>query len=216
VSDDFSAPTLKHQWQWNHNPVDKAWSVTERPGHLRLHTCRVVPNLFLAPNTISQRMEGPTCSACVALDVSHLRDGDRAGFCALNGQSGVLTVRRDGKEMVLEMSHQQVNLSSQTKAVESVDEEVRERVELPSALRRGTPLRLRIDGDFRPGRDTARFFFSLDGQTWTPIGDEFKMRFDWQRLFMGTRYAIFCYASQRLGGYVDVDEFKYEIMRESY
>ena len=32
-------------------------------------------------------------------------------------------------------------------------------------------------------------------------------------MFIGTRHAIFCYASQRLGGYVDVDEFKYEIMR---
>lgn len=31
-------------------------------------------------------------------------------------------------------------------------------------------------------------------------------------MFIGTRHAIFCYASQRLGGYVDVDEFKYEIM----
>lgn len=32
-------------------------------------------------------------------------------------------------------------------------------------------------------------------------------------MFIGTRHAIFCYASQRLGRYVDVDEFKYEIMR---
>ena len=100
------------------------------------------------------------------------------------------------------------------KAVESVDEEVRERVELPSALRRGTPLRLRIDGDFRPGRDTARFFFSTDGNAWTPIGDEFRMRFDWQRLFMGTRYALFCYATRRLSGYVDVDKFQYEAEEE--
>ncbi len=35
-------------------------------------------------------------------------------------------------------------------------------------------------------------------------------------MFIGTRYAIFCYASQRLGGYVDVDEFKYEIMRDGF
>jgi hypothetical protein len=36
------------------------------------------------------------------------------------------------------------------------------------------------------------------------------MRFDWRRLFMGTRYAIFCYATKRKGGYLDVDEFKYK------
>jgi len=35
------------------------------------------------------------------------------------------------------------------------------------------------------------------------------MRFDWQRFFMGSKFAIFCYATKKKGGYVDVEDFRY-------
>ena len=81
---------------WNHNPVDDKWSLTERPGYLRLETSRVVDNLYLAPNTITQRMEGPKCKATVSLDISNMKDGDVAGFSAFNGHSGLLSVVKEG------------------------------------------------------------------------------------------------------------------------
>ena len=39
-SDEFDAEenTLKLQWQWNHNPDNNLWTLTERPGYLRLKT----------------------------------------------------------------------------------------------------------------------------------------------------------------------------------
>ena len=39
---------------------------------------------------------------------------------------------------------------------------------------------------------------------------DFKMRFDFRKLFMGTKFGIFNYATQALGGYVDVDWFTTE------
>jgi beta-xylosidase len=57
-SDHFSSNQLKIQWQWNHNPVKNAWSLSERKGFMRLKTSRIVDNLYLAPNTLTQRMEG--------------------------------------------------------------------------------------------------------------------------------------------------------------
>jgi hypothetical protein len=68
---------------------------------------------------------------------------------------------------------------------------------------------LRIDGDFTPGKDIATFYYKVGKGDWTPIGEPFKMQFDYRRLFMGTRYAIFNYATKREGGYVDVDCFEY-------
>ena len=57
----------------------------------------------------------------------------------------------------------------------------------------------------------ANFYYSLDGQQWTAIGTKnYRMNFDWQRFFMGTKFGIFCYATKKAGGYVDVDEFVYE------
>lgn len=205
-SDEFSSSKLGLHWQWNHNPIDKAWSLTERPGFLRLKTNRVVPNLYLAPNTLTQRMEGPTCSGFVCLDLSKMKDGDRAGLTAFNGDSGVLTVKKNGKKLTLEMSEQKVSLTDREKAVTNVDEKVIESIPLSSKK-----LWLRLDGDFQPGHhDAANFFYSLDGEQWTQIGTKnYRMVFDYRRFFMGTKFAIFNYATKKAGGYVDVDFFRY-------
>ena len=205
-SDEFSSSKLGLHWQWNHNPIDKAWSLTERPGFLRLKTNRVVPNLYLAPNTLTQRMEGPTCSGFVCLDLSKMKDGDRAGLTAFNGDSGVLTVKKNGKKLTLEMSEQKVSLTDREKAVTDVDEKVIETIPLSSKK-----LWLRLDGDFQPGHhDVANFFYSLDGEQWTQIGTKnYRMSFDYRRFFMGTKFGIFNYATKKAGGYVDVDFFRY-------
>ena len=214
-ADDFGKPELGLHWQWNHNPIDKAWSLTERPGQLRLKTSRVVDNLYLAPNTLTQRMEGPACSGAIVMDVSKMRDGDCAGLAAFNGDSGVLTVRKTGKRLTLTMSEQSVKLTDREKAVTAVDMKEIESVDLSSTLKSQTSrLWLRIDGDFRPngrggGKDLATFYYSLDGEQWTKIGSDYRMVFDYRRFFMGTKFGIFCHATKKAGGYVDIDEFKY-------
>ena len=215
-ADDFSSTTLGLHWQWNHNPVDNAWSLKERPGFLRLKTSRVVHNLYLAPNTLTQRMEGPTCSGSICIDVSKMKDGDCCGFSAFNGDSGVLTLKKKGKKFFLEMSEQKVSLTEREKAVTNVEEKVIETVELTAQLlNSSTPrLHLKITADFRPGehggRDAANFFYSLDGDHWTQIGTHaYRMVFDYRRFFMGTKFAIFNYATKKTGGYIDVDYFDY-------
>ena len=211
--------SLRKCWQWNHNPVNSAWSLTERPGFLRLKTSRVVPNLYLAPNTLTQRMEGPTCSGAVSIDVSKMKDGDCCGFAAFNGDSGVLTVKKKGRKLLLEMSEQSVKLTDREKAVTAVDEIVIETKDLTSQLPTRAPfVYLKITGDFQPGHnDVANFFYSLDGKQWTKIGTtDYRMRFDYRRFFMGTKFAIFNYATRRTGGYIDVDRFDYEILHSQF
>ena len=213
-SDDFDAPQLGLHWQWNHNPIDNAWSLTERPGFLRLKTSRVVPNIYLAPNSLTQRMMGPTCSASVCIDLSHLKDGDCAGFAAFNSDSGLLTVKKKGKRLVLEMSEQKVELTEREKAVTAVEEQVIESVDLKQ-----NKIWLRIDADFRPmkehkgmmpGTDLATFYYSLDGEQWTKIGSDYKLGFDWRRFFMGSKFTLFCYATKKAGGYADFDYFTFK------
>ena len=213
-ADDFSEPKLGLHWQWNHNPIDEAWSLTERPGYLRLKTNRVVPTLYLAPNTLTQRMEGPQCSGAVCIDLSKMKDGDCAGLAAFNSDSGVLTIKKQGKKLTLEMSEQTCKLTDRDKVVESYDEKVIESVALQQPK-----IWLRVDADFRPqterkgfmpGTDLATFYYSLDGEQWTKIGSDYRLGFDWRRFFMGTKFGIFCYATKKSGGYVDVAEFQYK------
>ena len=156
----FNGEKLSLYWQWNHNPVDDKWSLTERPGYLRLETSRVVDNLYLAPNTITQRMEGPKCKATVSLDISNMKDGDVAGFSAFNGHSGLLSVVKEGDAKRLVMSTSVVNFdNTPNKAIASVDVEEKEQVELNQNI-----IYLRIEGDFTPKRDIATFYYSLDNK----------------------------------------------------
>lgn len=202
-SDDFSAKTLKNNWQWNHNPIDSSWSLSEHPGYLRLKTSRVVSNLYLAPNTVTQRMEGPLCSAVISLNISAMKDGDVSGFAAFNGHSGLLSVVKEGNKKFLTMSANVVDLDTD-KAVRGVEADEKARVELKKDL-----VYLRIDADFNLTKDLARFYYSFDNKNWQRMGPEFKMLFDYTRLFMGTRLAIFNYATKTIGGHVDIDFFRY-------
>ena len=216
-SDDFAESKLGLQWQWNHNPVDNAWSLTEQPGFLRLKTNRVVNTLYLAPNTLTQRMEGPQCSAYIVMDYSNMKDGDCAGFAAFNSDSGVLTIKRVGKTYYLEMSEQKVELSDRNKEVTNVDEKMIKGIALSQLYPKAKKIWLRIDADFRPvkgrngGADCANFYYSMDGEQWERIGTEnYRLNFDWRRFFMGSKFGIFNYATKKSGGYVDVDEFCYQ------
>ena len=205
-SDDFKEGKLGLHWQWNHNPVDDAWSLSERPGYLRLKTNKVVESIYTARNTITQRMEGPQSTATVCIDLKGMKDGDVAGFSAFNSDAAVLGVSMKDGAKVLTLTEESVRLHPHNKEVLDVKKKVAAEVPLKKDR-----IWLRIDADFRPGetRDIAKLWYSLDGKEWNRIGEDYRMRFDWQRFFMGTKFAIFNYATEEAGGYVDVDYFDY-------
>lgn len=202
-SDEFSDKKMKIQWQWNHNPVNSAWSLSDRKGFLRLKTNRVVDNLYLAPNTLTQRMEGPKSSGIVALDVKGMKDGDVAGFSAFNGDSGILSVVVENGKKFIVFSTDEVSLDNKTKAVTSVKKEEKKRIPLNS-----DKVYFKIDADFNLGKDLANFYYSTDQKNWTEMAKDYKMIFDYRRFFMGSKFAIFNYATKNLGGFVDVDFFR--------
>ena len=205
---------LKLYWQWNHNPIDEAWSLTERPGYMRLKTARVVSNLNVAPNTLTQRMAAPECTGAICLDVTHMQEGDICGLAAYNGDSGVLRIVKRGGKLYLQVTSEK-SVFKRPRNIERVDVEVIEEVRLNVGKQKTADgvksqlVYLRIHGDFNPRRDMASFSYSLDGNDWKAIGHELPMRFDYQRHFMGTKFAIFNYATKKVGGYVDVDWFRF-------
>lgn len=203
ASDEFSDGKKSILWQWNHNPDNASWSLTERPGYLRLSTSKVVKDIFHAPNTISQRMVGPKSEAAIRMDVSKMKQGDVAGLSAFNGDSGLLSVvaDKDGKWIVA---------STSSVAFESKNKEIKEVVnrEVARVPLKGNVVHFKVATDFNPGEDMADFYYSLDGKNWKPIGERFKMKFDFTKFFMGTRFAIYNYATESTGGMVDIDWFR--------
>jgi beta-xylosidase len=178
-------------WQWNHNPDNKYWSVTERPGFLRLTTGRVDAGFLSARNTLTQRTIGPECSGAIAIDVTNMKEGDFAGLALLQKNYGLVGVKADGGTNCIVM----VSAASGS-PVEA------QRVPLNQKT-----VFLKADADFKERADKARFFYSLDGKAWTSIGSELKMAYTLPH-FMGYRFGLFNYATKAAGGFVDFDYFR--------
>jgi hypothetical protein len=66
---------------------------------------------------------------------------------------------------------------------------------------------LKAECDFRNRSDRAYFFYSLDGFSWKAIGEPLQMEYTLPH-FMGYRFGLFNYSSQKAGGYVDFDFFR--------
>lgn len=204
-SDDFKSKKLSLDWQWNHNPVDEAWSLNERDGWLRLKTSRVVSNIFTAPNTISQRMEGPESEAVIRMDVSKMKNGDVAGFCVFQGDAALLSVVNENGRKYIVATTESVELSDKSHEVTGD-----RRKEVLRSLVKKNIVYLKINADFRLGKDLATLSYSSDGKSWTPAIQNFKMTYDYRRMFMGSRFGIYNYATVAAGGYVDIDYFHYK------
>ncbi|WNS46052.1 glycoside hydrolase 43 family protein [Paenibacillus sp. MMS20-IR301] len=196
ISDEFNyaSDKLALNWQWNHNPDNALWSVTERPGYLRLRSGRTADSILQARNTLTQRTEGPACSAETMLDLAGLEHGDRAGLAALQSGYGTVEVAAgaDGK-FTVNMCVNGGDGRAQT--VESV-------------VFCGGQVHLRIDFDFTDSLDQAQFFYSPDGAAWIPIGRTLHMKYTLDH-FMGYRIGLFHYATRNSGGYADFDYFRY-------
>ena len=80
TSDEFHRPALGLQWEWNHNPVNGNWSLTARPGYLRLIPAGTADDAFLANNTLTQKILGRAGAVTAELDTAGMVDGQDAGL----------------------------------------------------------------------------------------------------------------------------------------
>jgi alpha-N-arabinofuranosidase len=83
VRDDFDTTTLRLCWNFLRNPYPESWSLTERPGWLRLKCSAVTLNESDSPAFIGRRQQHFECKAAVSLDFSPNREGEEAGLTVL-------------------------------------------------------------------------------------------------------------------------------------
>ncbi len=183
--------SLPLAWQWNHNPDDRYWSVTDRPGFLRIVNGKVDTDFMDTQNTLTQRTFGPECSGYIAMEIANMKDGDYAGLGALQKNYGFAGVKRAGEANFIVM----INGSSGSKE---------EMESIPLDLER---VYFRIDMDYENITDEAYFYYSLDGVEWERIGDTLHMSYTLPH-FMGYRFSLFNYATKTTGGYVDFDYYR--------
>lgn len=178
-------------WQWNHNPNNNLWSVSERKGFLRLKTGRIDTSFTQARNTLTQRTFGPTCSGSIMLYVNNMKEGDYAGLSILQKNFGQIGVKiENGQKKILMVS---ANTGKP--------------VEIQKVPLEQSKVYFKIECDFRDRKDLSTFFYSLNGKSWVSIGETLKMPYTIPH-FMGYRFGLFNYATKNVGGFADFDWFR--------
>lgn len=204
--DDFTyaeGDKLKLVWQWNHNPQNDFWSVTDNPGYLRLTTDRVVDNIMFAHNSLTQRTYGPSCKSETKISIGQMKPGDFAGLASVSDKPAMIGVMCDenGDKYITQASSPfPTGTGTETKI----------NGQAPEKLSDDAEVYLKIEYSFstNANQDKANFFYSLDGTNWTKLGTEQKLGFSTSTTFMGTRTFLFNYATKEAGGYVDFDYYK--------
>lgn len=185
TSDEFSASVLGPQWGWNHQPQPGLWSLTARPGWLRLNAS--TPNkpgdLTTTGTMPSQRsLRTPANVVTVKLDLGRMADGQHAGLAHVSNSFGAIGVRQEGERRVLEYLKQGGVVNG------------------PAVKGRALWLRSRWGPEGR-----SEFAYSLDGQRFTRFGEVHQMT---RAHYRGDRIALYSYGKAGRGA-VDVDYFRY-------
>ncbi|OQC45664.1 MAG: Beta-xylosidase [Candidatus Marinimicrobia bacterium ADurb.Bin030] len=190
TSDEFKDKILGMQWGWNHNPDDSRWSLTQRPGYLRLVTGKVVVSLPEARNMLTQRIFAcydqtiPTIGI-TKMEIGKMKDGDIAGLAVFQNPYAFIAVKQENGIRKLIMVNNGETIA-----------------ETPM---KGETVFLRAIASNRT--KNARFEYSYDNIEFIQLGNELLMEFS-LKIFTGNKFGLFNYATKESGGYVDFDWFR--------
>ncbi len=183
TSDEFSSSRLGLQWAWNHNPDDRAWSLSARPGFMRL-TALPADHLVTARNTLTQILHGPSSRITTRLEASRMTDGQRAGLTLFGVRPSWIGLVREGGVT-------RITLASEGRETPG-----------PTLTAAMVILSAEVTPDQR-----VRYAYSLDeGRSFVGLGKPIQLaRFSWWK---GSRPALFTFTRGQTGGFVDVDWFR--------
>ncbi len=195
----FDNGKLNPLWQWNHVPDDTKWSLSEKPGVLRLHSLPA-KDFYAARNSICQRPPAPESLTTVELDTSGMVAGDTAGLALLSSPYAWIGVAKSAEGTTLQMLDNTGSGGGRRGIPASPPK--------PPTIGPARPpqhLWLRVHCNF--DNDQAIFSWSADGKEFKAVGDPFTMTFQ-LRTFQGVRPSLFHYStSGQPGGYVDFDNY---------
>jgi beta-xylosidase len=183
TSDDFGDEQLAPQWEWNHNPDDARWSLSARPGFLRLIPTNA-DGLLSARNTLTQCMQDNSFEFTTRIDLIAIKSGVHAGLAMFEKSPSGLEIVQTGNERRLFFFHDRNETGGPV---------------LSSAI---LQLRVHVEGD------QARYSFSVDdGKSFQDLGNDTQIQFSWWK---GSRPALFAYTAEPANpGFVDFDWVHY-------
>ena len=141
-----------------------------------------------ARNTLTQRVQGPCSEGTVEMEVTGLENGNVAGFGIFQFPYAYVAVRQIGDK-------KQIVMCNDGKIIEQIDDFRGEKLWIRARV---------TDRDFQ-----ARFYYSLDCENYTPIGNTLSMGLG--LAWTANRFALFNFTTDREGeeGYADFNWFRF-------
>ncbi|MGC9364054.1 MAG: glycoside hydrolase family 43 protein [Fidelibacterota bacterium] len=193
TGDEFESENLGLQWQWQANHSDEWYSLTDKPGYLRLYSVELPEdneNLWDVAAIPAQKFPAEEFEVTTRLSLMSA-GGDRAGLVVIGLDYACLAISRNGADYFLTFAEcKNADAGTAEVVVERIPVQNAE-IFLGVAVRKG-------------GR--CSFKYSEDGARFHSIGREFQAR---KGKWVGAKVGLFCARQgNKSGGYVDIDFFR--------
>jgi beta-xylosidase len=193
TSDEFNAPTLGLQWQWNANSDARWYSLTERAGVLRLRT-QATPEaagyVRAAPAILAQKLPAAEFVVNTHIQLNDAVEGDRAGLILNAMQYAWLGLaKKDGATQLV--------FTTCTPATMRCKES-------PTVVLAAAPAALYLRMKMGSG-GVASFSYSLDNASFVPVGQPFTVS---KGRWVGAQVGLFSVGDKAGASSLDVDYFR--------
>ncbi|MBO7141071.1 MAG: glycoside hydrolase 43 family protein [Prevotella sp.] len=195
-SDEFNAPTIGKQWQWQAN-YDEKFGVPTAFGTFRIYTHKLEKdwkNLWLVPNMLVQKTPADQFTATTKIRFTSKADGQFGGLIMMGLDYSALVVKRVGREFQLvQMTCKAADKGKpQTETVlATLKPTAEDKTDYKPGIHEDIYLRLKVSnaesGKAHGGKPIVHFSYSMNGKKWTDCGSDFEMR---QGKWVGAKFGF--------------------------
>lgn len=198
--------SLKSYWQWNH--ICNKELIFFMKNELHIKTEKICKNIVQASNTLTQRTFGEECEGEVFVDGSNLKEGDFAGFCALEGEYGFIGLSKKNDGLYLIVAEHKIPYGQWSMGVFDDEEPViKYEKKLPDSVKK---IRLKMNFSLHYQQEQVVFnYFDENKKAFLQFGESVKLRYTLDQ-FVGVRFALFIYSTEVCGGEAVFSDFTYK------
>ena len=206
-SDEFDGQTLGLQWQWQANSNPLWYYCAGDKGYLRLYAWQLLgeaKNLWDAPAMLLQKFPAADFISTTKLTFKPMVKGERAGLAVMGMNYATLTIENGENGLTL-------NQITCLKADKGSPEKINASVQVTASFifLRVEVRQSKMNNNERINQPKAicSFSYSLDGKSFSPIGETFTAR---EGLWIGAKVGLYCTRPKvsNDSGYADIDWFR--------
>ena len=195
-SDEFNAPTIGRQWQWQAN-YDEKFGVPTAFGTMRIYTHKLDTdwkNLWPVPNMLLQKTPADEFTVTAKLRFTSKADGQMGGIIMMGHNYQALVVRREGKEfklLILTCQDADRGKAQQEELVATLKPTAEDKIDYKPGIHEDIYLRLQVSnaeaGVAHGGKPLVSFAWSQNGKKFTPCGRQYELK---QGKWIGAKFGF--------------------------